>query len=67
MAKKVAFTVFYDEHTGELEAISPTKRFDNEGPLFRLDVIKDVIETLERVYKHERSSFFSHLQEAGEA
>ena len=46
---------------------STTKRFEDEGPLFRLDVIKDTIIALESIYQYERSKMFSEYNDVGEA
>ena len=67
MAKKIALTVFFDEESGEVEEIVSTKRFEDEGPLFRMDVIKDTIIALENIYQYERSKFFMEFGERGEA
>ena len=67
MAKKVALTVYFDEHSGEVDKIECTKRFENEGPLFRIDVIKDTIEALTNIYQYERSKFFNEFNDIGEA
>ena len=67
MAKKIALTVYFDEKTGEVDEITSTKRFEDEGPLFRIDVIKDTIVLLEDIYQYERSRFFMDFNERGEA
>ena len=67
MAKKIALTVYFDEKTGEVDEIGSTKRFEDEGPLFRMDVIKDPITILEDIYQYERSKFFMDFNERGEA
>ena len=67
MAKKVALKVYFDDKTGEIESIDCTKRFEEEGPLFRMDVIKDTIIALEGIYQYERSLFFMDFTERGEA
>ena len=67
MAKKVALTVYFDEHTGEVDEIQSTKRFSEEGPLFRIDVLKDTIIALENIYQYERSKFFMEFDDIGEA
>ena len=66
MAKKIALTVYFDEHTGEIDKIDCTKRFSEEGPLFRIDVIKDTIIALENIYQFERTQFFNEFNEIGE-
>ena len=68
MAKKIALKVYFDDQTGEIDKIDCTKRFEDEGPLFRMDVIKDTIELLESIYQYERSQFFTNdFNEIGEA
>ena len=67
MAKKVALKVYFDDQTGEVEKIDCTKRFEDEGPLFRMDVIKDTIIALESIYKYEKSKYFSEFNDMGES
>ena len=67
MAKKIALRVYFDDQTGEVDEIGSTKRFEDEGPLFRMDVIKDTITILEDIYQYERSKFFMDFNERGEA
>ena len=67
MAKKIALTVYFDDETGEIDEIASTRRFEDEGPLFRMDVIKDTIIALENIYQYERSKFFMEFGERGEA
>jgi len=67
MAKKIALRVYFDEETGEVDEIKSTRRFEDEGPLFRMDVIKDTIIALENIYQYERSKFFMEFGERGEA
>ena len=67
MAKKIALKVYFDDQTGEIDKINCTKRFEDEGPLFKMDVIKDTIIALESIYRYERSLFFMEFTERGEA
>ena len=67
MARKIALQVYFDDETGEVDEIGSTKRFEDEGPLFRMDVIKDAITILEDIYQYERSRFFMDFNERGEA
>ena len=67
MAKKIAFKVYFDDETGEVDEIASTKRFAEEGALFRIDVIKDAIEALKHIYQYERSRFFNEFNDIGEA
>jgi len=67
MAKKIALRVYFDDQTGEVDEVASTKRFEDEGPLFRMDVIKDTIIALENIYQYERSRFFMDFNERGEA
>ena len=52
---------------GEVDKIECTKRFEHEGPLFRIDVIKEPIIALENIYQYERSKMFSEYNDVGEA
>ena len=67
MAKKIALRVYFDDETGEVDEIASTKRFEDEGPLFRIDVIKDTIIALESIYQYERTKYFMEFTERGEA
>ena len=67
MAKKIALRVYFDDETGEVDEIGATKRFEEEGPLFRMDVLKDAIIILQDIYQYERSKFFMEFSERGEA
>ena len=67
MAKKIAMKVYFDENTGEVDKIECTKRFEHEGALFRIDVIKDTIIALQNIYQYERSRFFNEFNDIGEA
>ena len=67
MAKKIALKVYFDDQTGEIDKIDCTKRFEEEGPLFRMDVIKDTIAVLENIYQYERARMFSDFNDVGEA
>lgn len=65
MAKKLAFKIYIDELTGELDNVETTKRFADEGPLFRMDVIKDVIIALDAIYDYEKERFFNNNNQTG--
>ena len=67
MAKKIALKVYFDDQTGEVDKVASTKSFAEEGPLFRLDVIKDTINALENIYRYERSKMFEDFNDVGEA
>tara|TARA_Y100000034_G_C6591617_1_gene257028 strand:+ start:314 stop:517 length:204 start_codon:yes stop_codon:yes gene_type:complete len=67
VAKKIAMKIYFDENTGEVEEIECTKRFEHEGALFRIDVIKDTIIALQNIYQYERSRFFNEFNDIGEA
>ena len=67
MSKKIAIKIFYDEYTGEVNEIKSTKRFSDEGFLFRIDVLKDTITALENIYQYERSQYFMEINDIGEA
>ena len=64
MAKKIALTIYFDENTGEVDKVDCTKRFSEEGPLFRIDVLKDAILALEMIYEFEKEMFFKELSES---
>ena len=61
MARKIAIRIYFDEYTGEVEKVDCTKRFEEEGPLFRIDVLKDAILALESIYEIEKHLFFKEL------
>ena len=65
MAKKVAFSVIINDLTGEVEEIKTSKRFEEEGALFRMDVLKDAIEVINKVYDYEKEIFFSKWDNTG--
>ena len=70
MAKKLGIKIYFDDQTGEITKIDCTNRFKDEGPLFRLDVLKDTITALETIYNYEKEQYFgkySDFNEIGEA
>jgi hypothetical protein len=67
MAKKIAIKIYYNERDGEVEGVGFTKRFDEEGVLFQLDVLGDAIEGLKKIYNYKKGKFFSNLNDIGEA
>ena len=67
MARKIAMKIYFDENTGEVDQIECTKRFEHEGSLFKIDVLKDAIEALTSIYQYERSRFFNEFNDIGEA
>ena len=67
MAKKIALKIYFDDLTGEVDEVKMTNRFDDEGVLFKLDVINDSIEALKQIYQLERSKFFLNFNDIGEA
>ena len=60
-------TIYFDENTGEVDQIKCTRRFEHEGALFKIDVIKDAIEALSSIYQYERSRFFNEFDDIAEA
>ncbi len=64
MAKKVALKIYFDEYTGEVEKVDCTKRFESEGPLFRIDVLRDAIIALEHIYEFEKEAFMEELSQS---
>ena len=67
MARKIAIKIFYDERTGEVEKVDCTQRFAEEGPLFRLDVLRDAMEALDHIYEYERNKYFNEPDEIAKA
>ena len=67
MAKKVALTIYFDEYTGEVNEIKSSKRFSDEGSLFKIDVLKDAIDSLQNIYDYERSIYFNEFNEIAES
>ena len=67
MARKIAIKIFYDEKTGEVEKVDCTQRFAEEGPLFRLDVLRDAIDALDHIYKYEHNKYFNKSDTIAEA
>ena len=67
MANKIAIKIYFDDETGEVERVDCTKRFDNEGPLFKMDVLQDSIEALISIYHHEKAQLLGSYTERGEA
>ena len=61
MAKKLVLKIYIDDLTGEVEEVACTKRFDAEGPLFKIDVLKESKMALEHIYKYERDKFLDEL------
>ena len=58
MAKRIAIKIYYDVYSAEINKIDCTKRFAEEGPLFRMDILRDSIEVLENIYKYEKDQLF---------
>tara|TARA_Y100001963_G_C6578224_1_gene352116 strand:+ start:58 stop:276 length:219 start_codon:yes stop_codon:yes gene_type:complete len=56
--RKIAFTIFVDELTGDVDEVEVTKRLNEQGPLYKLDVIKNSILALDAIYKFEKYKFF---------
>ena len=67
MAKKLGFKVYFDDSSGEVCTVECSKRLREEGPLFRLDVLKDTLEAVETIYNFEKDLYFKdnpHLAKA---
>ena len=47
MAKKLSIKIYYDELTGEVDKVDYTKRFELEPRLFRMDVLKSALVSLD--------------------
>ena len=61
MSKKLALKIYVDEFTGEVTTVQPSKRFEKEGPLFKIDVLKDAVVALEHIYEFERHRFINEM------
>ena len=57
MAKKLGFKVYFDDSSGEVCTVECSKRLREEGPLFRLDVLKESVEILKTVYNYEKDIY----------
>lgn len=49
--KRRAFTVTYDDDSGEMVDYSPSGWFDSESGLMRADVLRDALGVLEGIYQ----------------
>jgi len=65
MAKKIALKIYFDDKTGEVDEIASTKRFEQEGILFKLDVLKDTIIALDKIYEYEKDQLFNNNNQTG--
>ena len=64
MAKKIlGLKIYYDEATGDVVSIEPTKRFEAEGKLFQIDVLQDASILAEKIYQYERDLFFEEFDQ----
>ena len=64
MARKLlGLKVYYDEKTGEIVSIEPTKRFEAEGKLFQIDVLQDASIVAEKIYQYEKDLFFEEFDQ----
>ena len=57
MAKKLSIKIYYDELTGEVDKVDYTRRFELEPRLFRMDVLKEAIMSLDILYEFEIEKF----------
>lgn len=72
MAKKLSIKIYYDELTGEVDKVDYTKRFELEPRLFRMDVLKSALVSLDILYDFELEKLAEELNaqaitKAGEA
>ena len=58
MAKKLGYKIYFDDKSGEVCTVECTKRLAAEGPLFKLDVLKDTLAALEAIYNMELENFY---------
>ena len=62
MAKKLSIKIYYDELTGEVDKVDYTRRFELEPRLFRMDVLKEAIMSLDILYEFEIEKFAEELK-----
>ncbi len=67
MAKKRAFTVYYNEKTEEVEGIELSKRFADEGVLFKMEIFQQAMMAIDQISEMERKELFFSFDDAGEA
>lgn len=56
-----AFTVYYNEATGELTRVDWTPGFQNQGVLLRADVLKDARNAIGAAYEEARQFLVAEL------
>lgn len=61
MKQKLGIKIYFDVETGEVCDIKPTIRFEQEGSLFKLDVLKDAIKALKVIYNYEKEQFIKEM------
>ena len=52
MSLKRAFSVWYNDKTGEMTDLKMAPEFDAENPLFRADVMAEAAEVVEEFYEN---------------
>ena len=67
MAIKQAIKIYIDEDTGKIDKVDCTKRLAEQGPLFRMNVIKDAICALEQIVEFEHDHYLSKFDQIGES
>ena len=67
MAIKQAIKIFIDEDTGKIDKVDCNKRLAEQGPLFRMKVVKDAIIALEQIDEFEDEFYLSKFDQIGES
>ena len=65
MAKILALKIYIDDESGEVIGVQGSKRFEEEGRLFKIDVLKDAELTMEILYKYELDEFEKEMNFKG--
>jgi hypothetical protein len=61
---KRAFTVYYDDFTGELSKIDYSEVFTDESNLMQADVLKDAVEELDSMREENFNKFAAQIAKA---
>jgi len=63
---KKAITFYMDEETGELDRVDENPEFVKETPLFRMDILQDIINWCEGLKEESGENFKDSLIRVGE-
>jgi hypothetical protein len=65
MTVKRAFTVYYNDSTGEMESIKKSKDFENESGLFLADVLQDCSRAVESMFEEAKKKVVKEYKAKG--